>query len=158
MDLSLLVQQCTPPNVAPQTMHAIMHVESDHRPHAIGYKIIRRQDGKVFVLNAQPRTQQQAVAWGRWLMAKGFDFDAGAAQVHSTNFKKYGLSLEGAFDACQSIRAGAIILTDCYARALPRYRNAQTALRAALSCYQSGNFSTGFATGYVQKVVSVATK
>lgn len=158
MDLAPLVQQCTPPNVAPQTMHAIMRVESGHRPHAIGYKLIRRQDGKVFVLSAQPRNREQAISWARWLTAHGFDFDAGAAQVHSTNFGKYGLSVEAAFDACQSIRAGAQILTDCYGRALPRYRNKQVALRAALSCYQSGNFSTGFSTGYVQKVVAVATR
>lgn len=164
MDLSPLVQQCTPPNVAPQTMRAIMSVESGHRPLSIGYKIIRK-DGQVFVLNAQPRTREQAVSWARWFTKNGYEFDAGAVQVHSTNFKKYGLTLESVFDACQNVRAGALILTDCYARALPKQKDKraepsheekQVALRAALSCYQSGNFSTGFRTGYVQKVVAAS--
>jgi type IV secretion system protein VirB1 len=51
---------------------------------------------------------------------------------------------------------GAQILTDCYGRALKKYRDEQVAIRAALSCYQSGNFSTGFRTGYVGKVVAAA--
>lgn len=156
MDLSSLVLQCTPANVAPQTMSAIMRVESAHHPLAIGYKIIRRSDRKEFVLNAQPRTIEQAVGWARWLTANGYEFDAGTAQVHSTNFKKYGLTVETVFDPCHNIRAGALILTDCYARSLPKFGNEQVALRGALSCYQSGNFSTGFRTGYVQKVVAAA--
>lgn len=154
MDLSLLVQQCTPPHVAPETMHAIMRVESGQRALAIGYKIMRRSDGRVFQLNVQPRDRAQAIAWARWLVAHGYEFDAGAAQVHSSNFRRYGLTVETAFDPCASIRAGATILADCYARALPRHGNGQRALRAALSCYQSGNFSGGFATGYVGKVVA----
>ena len=158
MDLSALIHQCTPPNVAPQTMHAIMRVESAHRPHAIGYKIIRRTDRKVFQLTMQPRDRAEAITWARWFDANGFEFDAGAAQVHSTNFKRYGLSLDSAFDTCSNIRAGAMILTDCYARAVPKYKNEQVALRAALSCYQSGNFNTGFGTGYVAKVVNTALK
>jgi type IV secretion system protein VirB1 len=67
-----------------------------------------RQDGKEFILNTQSRSRGGA----RWLTKKGYEFDAGATQVHSTNFKKYGLTVETAFDACQSIRAGALIPTD----------------------------------------------
>lgn len=139
-------------------MHAIMRVESAHRPYAIGYKIIRKHDGKVFTLTAQPRGRDQAVSWARWLQANGYRFDAGTAQVHSLNFEKYGLTVESAFDPCANIRAGALILSDCYARAIPKYKNEQVALRAALSCYQSGNYSTGFRTGYVSKVVNAALK
>jgi type IV secretion system protein VirB1 len=156
MDLSPLVMQCTPANVSPQTMSAIMRVESAHRALSIGYKIIRRYDRKKFVLNAQPRTMEQAVGWARWLTVNGYEFDAGTAQVHSTNFRKYGLTLETVFDPCHNIRAGALILADCYARALPKFGDEQAALRGALSCYQSGNFATGFRTGYVQKVVAAA--
>jgi type IV secretion system protein VirB1 len=133
-----------------------MRVESAHRPLSIGYKIIRKHDRKVFALHAQPRTIEQAVGWARWLTVNGYEFDAGTAQVHSTNFTRYGLTLETAFDTCQNIRAGGLILKDCYARALPKFGNQHAALRAALSCYQSGNFSTGFRTGYVAKVVAAA--
>jgi type IV secretion system protein VirB1 len=158
MDLSAVIQQCTPSQVSTQTMSAIMRVESAHRPHAIGYKIIRKSDRKVFELKAQPRDKEEAVAWAKWFEQNGFRYDAGSAQVHSLNFSKYGLTPETAFDSCQNIRAGALILHDCYSRALPKYKDPQIALRHALSCYQSGNFSTGFATGYVSKVVGTALK
>lgn len=153
MDLSALIQQCTPANVSVQTMQRIMRVESGFIPHAIGYKIIRK-DGKVFFLQRKTNNVTEAIQWAKWLQDNGYDFDAGAAQVHSTNFAKYGLTIESAFDACSNVRVGAQILTDCYARALPQYKDPQVALRAAISCYQSGNFSTGFKTGYVAKVVS----
>lgn len=158
MDLTALVQQCTPSNVSPQTMQAIMRVESAFRPHAIGYKIIRKSDGKVFTLTSQPSNRNQAITWAQWFQTNGYRYDAGAAQVHSLNFQKYGLTVETAFEPCANIRAGAMILHDCYVRALPKYRVEQTALRAALSCYQSGNFTTGFNTGYVSNVVNVAGK
>lgn len=158
MDLSALVHQCTPSSVSPQTMQAIMRVESAFRPHAIGYKVIRKHDGKVFHLTSQPRDREQAISWARWFQMNGYRFDAGAVQVHSLNFPRYGLTVETAFEPCANIRAGALILQDCYARALPKYRDEQQALRAALSCYQSGNFSTGFRTGYVSDVVKAASQ
>jgi type IV secretion system protein VirB1 len=156
MDLPALIQQCTPPHVAHQTMQAVMRIESSFNPYAIGYKIVRKSDRQVFQLDARPRTREQAIGWAKWLERNGFVFDAGAAQVNSSNFRKYGLTVENAFDACQSIRVGSLILADCYKRALPRNKGQQEALRAALSCYNSGNFSTGFRTGYVQKVVTAA--
>lgn len=156
MDISALIEQCTPPRVAQQTMSAIMRIESAHRPHAIGYKIIRKSDRKVFVLTTQPHSQSEAVKWATWFDKNGYEYDAGAAQVHSTNFAKFGLSASTAFDACANIRAGAQILSECYAHARPKYGNEQVALRAALSCYQSGNFTTGFGTGYVARVVNAA--
>lgn len=163
IDFSALVQQCTPPNVSHETMHQIVSVESAKRPHAIGFKLIRRTeavvDGKVVkrkevsTLKGQPKNVPEAIEWAKYLQAQGYEFDAGAGQIHSTNFAQYGLTIEAAFDPCKSITVGAQILTDCYARAYARFRNEATALKAALSCYQSGNFETGFATGYVQKVL-----
>jgi type IV secretion system protein VirB1 len=137
-------------------MRALMVVESRHRPNAIGFKIVRKSDGKVFMLNAQPKDRGQAIGWAKWFDANGYKFDAGTAQVNSTNFKAYGVTVETIFDPCTNIRVGAQILTDCYGRALKKYRDEQVAIRAALSCYQSGNFSTGFRTGYVGKVVAAA--
>ncbi len=156
MDLAALVSQCVPAHVSPQTMQAIMSVESGGKPHAIGYKIIRQSDRKVFRLTAQPSNQQEAITWAKWFQSNGYEFDAGVAQIHSTNFKRYGLTAQTAFDACSSIRVGALILAECYASALPKYKNEQVALRHTLSCYQSGNFKTGFNTGYVAKVVNAA--
>jgi type IV secretion system protein VirB1 len=156
MDLPALIQQCTPAHVSKQTMQAIMRIESSFNPYAIGYKIVRKSDRQVFNLDARPRSREQAIGWAKWLQLNGYVFDAGAVQVNSSNFKHYGMTVENAFDACNNIRVGALILADCFQRAAPRYKDPQVALRAALSCYQSGNFSTGFRTGYVQKVVAAA--
>ena len=145
-------------------MHQIMAVESTGRPHAIGFKLIRRvrtvEQGKPTVrkevswLKTQPRSKSEAIGWARYLQAQGYDFDAGIAQIHSTNFARYGLTIETVFDPCRNIEVSGHILTECYARALKRFRQPAPALRAALSCYQSGDFTSGFGTGYVQKVVA----
>ena len=167
IDVSALVHQCTPPNVSKQTMHQLVSVESTRRPHPIGYKLIRREqavvDGKVVTrkvvsfLQTQPKSVGEAIEWARYLQREGFEFDAGPAQVHSTNFARYGLTAESVFDPCTNIAVGAQILTDCYARAYARFRNEGRALTAAISCYQSGNFETGFSTGYVKKVLAAPT-
>lgn len=52
------------------------------------------------------------------------------------------------------------VLMECFERAQRKSARAsgdQAALRAALSCYYSGNFSTGFRHGYVGKVVAAAS-
>src|SRR5699024_3643030 len=46
----------------------------------------------------------------------------------------------------------AMILRECYARALHQFDTKQGALRAALSCYNTGNFTDGFSNGYVMQV------
>lgn len=168
IDISALVHQCTPPNVSTETMHQLVSVESTRRPHPIGYKLIRREQavvgGKVITrkvvsyLQTQPKSVDEAIRWARYLQREGFEFDAGPAQVHSTNFARYGLTVETVFDPCKNIAAGARILTDCYARAYVRYRDQARALTAAISCYQSGNFETGFSTGYVQKVLAAPAR
>jgi len=154
-DVPALIQQCAP-NVAVNTLRPLISVESAKRPHAIGYKVVG-SDGSVFRLTKQPRDVAEAREWATWFLANGYRFDAGIAQVNTVNFQRTGLTPENMFDACSSIRAGATVLTECYTRASARWKDEQTALRAALSCYQSGNFSTGFATGYVQKIVAQAT-
>ena len=153
-DVPALIRQCAP-HVAEQTLRPLIHVESARKPHAIGYKVVAG-NGTEYRLTRQPAGTAEAQQWARWFIANGYRFDAGIAQVNTVNFKATGLTPENMFDACTSIRAGAQVLADCYQRAYARYRNEQTALRAALSCYQSGNFRTGFATGYVAKVLAAA--
>lgn len=153
-DVPALIQRCAP-NVAVQTLHPLIRVESASRPHAIGYKIVAA-DGEVFHLASQPRSAAEARSWATWLLANGYRFDAGIAQINTVNFKATGLTPDNMFEPCASIRAGAHVLTDCYSRALGRFGEEQTALRAALSCYQSGNFRTGFSTGYVTQILSRA--
>lgn len=148
MDFVSLAQQCAP-TVAPQTLAAIVKSESSFRPLTIGVNGGRR-------LVRQPATVQEAVATARWLIAKGYNIDLGISQVNSANLRRAGLTVETAFDPCKNLAAGAGILQANYIDARRTYPTDQTALHAALSMYNTGNFTAGIANGYVQKVVANA--
>ena len=144
LDFLALAQECAP-TVQPQTMAALARVESGFNPYAIG--VVRGR------LVRQPVARDEAIATARSLEAQGFNFSLGVGQVNRYNLARYGLDYASAFDACANLRAGSAILTDCYARAKKSVSDSQDALRAAFSCYYSGNFVTGFRDGYVAKVV-----
>lgn len=154
MDLPALIHECAP-NVGPNTVAAIMHVESSFRPTAIGYKIVG-PGRAVLTLQRQPKDTAEAVSWAQWLLANGYKFDAGIVQINSTNFDKLGLTAENVFEPCTNIRAGAYLLTEAYGRASKQYGPGTKALYAALSAYNSGNFTTGFKNGYVAEVAAKA--
>lgn len=128
------------PNLAvpAQVMRHVVHVESSANPFAIG--VVGAQ------LVRQPKTLEEAVATAKMLESGGYNYSLGAAQVNRVNFRKYGLDThEKAFDLCTNLAAGASILANCYASAGGDWGK-------AFSCYYSGNFETGFRTGYVQKI------
>jgi type IV secretion system protein VirB1 len=153
MDFIDMSAHCAP-NVAPQTMAAIVSVESSHNPYAIGVvggRLVR-----------QPASKAEAVATAQMLEGQGKNFSMGMAQVNRHNLPRYNITYSQAFDACTNLRVGALILQDCYDRALPVSGNPQAALRAAFSCYYSGNFTRGFRpdkageVSYVQKIVAAS--
>lgn len=154
MDLTALIQQCAP-NVGPDTIKAIMRVESNFRSHVIGFKVVGR-DKRVYTLTSQPKTEDEAVSWATWLYDNGYKFDAGIIQINSTNFKLLGLTPQTVFEPCANIKGGAWLLQEAYDRAVKQYGRTEAALHAAISVYQSGNFVTGFKTGYVAKVAAAA--
>lgn len=153
LEFLALAQECAP-TVAPQTMAAVVSVESSYNPFAIGVV-----GGK---LERQPKNKEEAVATAKQLEAAGWNFSLGVAQVNRYNLPKYAISYEQAFDACTSLRVGSKILEDCYVRAAKRTPEPQAALQAAFSCYYSGNFTRGFKPdvagkpSYVQKVLASA--
>lgn len=144
LDFLLLAQQCAP-DVHQDTMRRIVHVESSFNPHAIGVVGGR--------LERQPRNREEAIATAEWLERNGYNYSVGLAQVNKTNFSKYGLTLQTAFEPCPNLWAGGQILKDCFIRANKSRSDEQAALRDAFSCYYSGNFITGYKQGYVLKVV-----
>ncbi|CAG4913471.1 lytic transglycosylase domain-containing protein [Paraburkholderia gardini] len=144
LDLMMLAQQCAP-RVSPATMVAIVRTESSFNPYAIGVVHGR--------LLRQPASLEEAKATVRALDAGGWDYSVGLAQVNRANWSRYGMSVQNAFDPCLNLAAGAAILQDCYAQARKSRPEVQGALRAGLSCYASGDFATGYRTGYVQRVV-----
>jgi type IV secretion system protein VirB1 len=124
--------------VSSEVMQHIVHIESSANPYAIGVVGGR--------LERQPKTLPEALATVRMLDDKGYNFSVGLAQVNRANLGRYGLdTYEKAFSACGNISAGAQILAACYADAHGDWGK-------AFSCYYSGNFTTGFRDGYVQKI------
>ncbi len=124
--------------VPTEVMHHVVRVESSYNPYAIGVvggRLVR-----------QPKNLPEALATVRMLESRGFNFSIGLAQVNRHNLDKYGLdTYEKAFEPCANLSAGSKILAECYRRASGDWGK-------SFSCYYSGNFSTGFRHGYVQKI------
>jgi len=131
---------CTDLAVPAEVMHHVVKVESSFNPFAIGVVGGR--------LARQPRSLGEALSTTRMLEQEGYNFSLGIAQVNRYNLTSQGLhSYEKAFDICPNLQAGSRILAECYGRSGRDWGK-------AFSCYYSGNFTTGFRHGYVQKVVA----
>jgi type IV secretion system protein VirB1 len=150
VDFNSLAQQCAP-EVNPTTLQAVVRTESSFNPFAIGVvggHLVR-----------QPRNRDEAVATVKALDAAGWNYSMGLSQINRYHLSKYGMNANAAFDPCANLRAGSAILSDCYSRASARMGTSQNALRAAFSCYYSGNLKRGFVrdsgtSSYVQRIVS----
>jgi len=140
MDFAAAAELCAP-GVETQQLRQIASVESGLNPLAIGVVGGR--------LQRQPRSRAEALATAKMLAANGWDYSLGLIQVNQKNFSHYGITPEGAFDPCTNLRVGGLILRDC----LKRAGGSATAFGDALSCYYSGNFTTGYRTGYVDRVL-----
>jgi type IV secretion system protein VirB1 len=145
LTFATLITACAP-LVHPTTAHALVAVESGFNPHAIG--VVHG------ALERQPRSAPEAVATAVTLQAEGRNFSIGLAQINVGNLKPLGLTIHEAFDACRNLSAMQAILGACFDGA--GGESPQRDLRRALSCYYSGNFTTGFRHGYVGRVVMAA--
>lgn len=151
IDLALIAA-CAP-NVAPSTIQAIIKVESGGNPLAVN---VNKRGGVGYPIPKKIKSTVEAVSAAKVAISAGHTADLGYMQVNSANLPRLGYTIEDMFDPCKNIKAGAQILSEAYALALPRHGNEQAALRAALSAYNTGNFTRGFVNGYVQKYVPAA--
>jgi type IV secretion system protein VirB1 len=138
------IAACTPANVAPQTVAAIIQVESGGDPLAVHINFADGT-GVVFV----PQNLAQGVAVAAAALQQGNSVDIGLMQINSANIARLGYTLNQMFDPCTNIKAGATILTADYSGALAVAPAGQKALAAALSAYNTGNYRSGFSNGYV---------
>jgi type IV secretion system protein VirB1 len=141
-----LASQCAP-NVAPQTVAAIVQTESRGKPFALYVNGSRQPAPQV---NAA-----DAVATARRFVAAGYSVDLGLGQINSRNMRRLGLTWKTVFDPCTNIAALGQILTQNY-QSVSDGHHPQTALRLAISLYNTGSTSRGFRNGYVAKVVGNA--
>jgi type IV secretion system protein VirB1 len=145
VDLMADLARCAP-DVHPRLLLRLMHTESHHNPFAIGVN-----HGPVRLLR-QPRTLGEAVATARELRRLGANFDAGLAQINVANWRWLELDERSVFDTCRNLQAAQRVLLECKARVSSR--DAQTALRQVVSCFNNGNARSGFANGYVSRVAN----
>lgn len=148
-ELATLVLACAP-DIHPVTLHAVVKHESRAQQYAIGV------NRKGYQLKRQPRSLKDATTAAQKLIDQGIDFDAGLGQINVRNWAWLKLDTTTVFDPCKNLAAAQTVLADCYDRALPTHKDPQQALRAALSCYNTGNFKRGFTNGYVGKVLTQA--
>jgi type IV secretion system protein VirB1 len=129
---------------------ALVKTESSANPFAIG--VVNGY------LKWQPRNKEEAVATALALKAAGYNFSMGCRQVNLYNLRKYGLDFESVFDPEKNSRTGTDIYNECFGRARAKFGDDYTTTRAALSCYYSGNFTTGQRKegkqSYVDKVLT----
>ena len=141
-----LASQCAP-GVAPQTVLAIIQTESSGEPFALNVNGGRQP--------ARQGNSADAAATARRYVAAGYSVDLGLGQINSRNMRWLGLTWETVFDPCTNVAALARVLTTNY-NAVRAGRDPQTALRVALSMYNTGSQTRGFRNGYVAKVVGNA--
>ncbi|OHV79315.1 type IV secretion system lytic transglycosylase VirB1 [Ensifer sp. LCM 4579] len=143
-----LARECSP-WVSPSTLAAIAKVESDFEP-----------------LSAHDNTTGETLHWKDPMEATqsvkerlkaGHSIDVGLMQINSTNFSALGLTPENAFQPCISLSAAGTLLESRYAGGKTAAAE-QRALRRAISAYNTGDLTRGFANGYVRKVELAARK
>ena len=143
MSLDAIIEQCSI-NTHPETVKAIIRVESGGNPLAIG---VNYGGGRA----QRPRSQDEAIQIANSLIASGKNIDMGLMQINSANLRRLGLTTETIFDPCTNIRAGTQILSVNYANAVRAHGRTEAALKAALSTYNTGNMTRGFRNGYVAR-------
>jgi len=143
-----LAHRCGP-TVATLTLAAVAETESRFESMAAFDNTNRRS--WIF------RTQSEAVSTVEHLIATGHSVDLGLMQINSANLYRLGMTLREAFDPCKSISAAAALLSNNYLRAQGSSTQ-QSALRDALSAYNTGSRRRGYRNGYVRKIETAAAK
>jgi type IV secretion system protein VirB1 len=127
------------PSVSPETLAAVARTES-------GFDDVAIHDnttGRAYL----PATHAEAIALAAQLVVlDGHSVDLGLMQINSNNLKPLGLSISAAFNACQSMQAGARVLQVDY----------RAAMRDTLSRYNTGDPLRGIENGYVARVEASA--
>jgi type IV secretion system protein VirB1 len=106
---------------------AIAQTESGRDPLAVGDNTARR--------SYHPAARPEALALVAQLAAEGHDLDLGLMQINQRNFGWLGLTAGDAFEPCDSLAAGAAVLT-------------------ALSRYNTGKSSSPAGMAYALQVIS----
>ena len=158
-ELGALIALCAPA-VHPVTAHALIAHESGNHPWAIGINAPSNpgQGWPRLKLSNPPKTEAQAIALATTLIAKGYSVDMGYSQINSANLRRLGLTVSSVFKPCVNLNAMQTLLQGNYARASNHLGQGQSALKAALSSYNTGDPYRGLANGFVPALYSKASR
>ncbi len=147
--LAVLIATCAP-LVHPTTMRALIAVESAGNPYAVSLNRPTRWTSLGVELPRfdPPQSAAQAQGLVATLRAAGFTTSVGLAQINVDNLGTWNLPLQALLDPCTNLRLAQQVLLDCQ-RA---FGKGTSGLPALLSCFNSGNTTTGIANGYVNHV------
>lgn len=154
VDVDDLLKRCAP-NIHPETMRAVLSAESKGNALAVadaGPVALPWSERKHLVRSHYPGSLPEAVTLVKGLLANGHTVSLGLSQINDRNLSALGVSIEEVFEPCANVAAGARVLSECYGRASKEFGPGARALRAALSCYNSGSFVRGERDGYVDLV------
>jgi type IV secretion system protein VirB1 len=143
--LAQMLRDCAP-SVSPQTMTAIVRVESGGNALALRDNTLNR--------TFAPSDTREGVAWANQLLALGHSLDIGLSQINSANLPMLGLSVRQVFDPCINLQAGATILGEDYRNASAHFGAGQYALRRAIGAYNTGSLYAG--QEYVNEILAAA--
>ena len=146
-----LVARCAP-EIHPQTLTAIISVESSGWPWALN----DNTGGRSY----EEPSYAAAVQLADQLVGAGHSVDLGIAQINSGNLSGLHTTIAQVFEPCVNVEKAGQILYHCYQRAQAHFGPAiarwypTTMVRYALSCYNTGSLFAGAA--YVERVVAAA--
>ncbi len=158
-EFNLLATACAP-TIPFVTLRAIARAESGFHPYALSLNYPHRiayEHGLVtgqIIIARQPRTLAEARAWTQYLLKRGRSVSIGLMQINTEHATELGLTVDQLFDPCTNLNTGARLLARKYQRAATIRDEGQEALHQALSEYNSGSDTVGFANGYVSIVVN----
>jgi type IV secretion system protein VirB1 len=149
--LAVLIAACAP-LVHPTTMLALIAVESAANPFAVSINRPEswRATGIELPTFAQPQTAAAAQQLVTRLESRGFTTSVGLAQINTEHLADWELPLTALLDPCTNLKLAQAILIDC------AVANSRATLPQILSCFNSGNASTGIVNGYAARVYQAA--
>lgn len=119
-------------SVHPDTIHDIARIESRFNPYAI---VEISSSVKGGLISYSPKTKEDVLTLLQRLKNSHRRYSVGLMQISSSNFNTFKVTPEDMLDACKNLNVFEKILVSCYQRG--------GNLKSALSCYYSGNFTTG---------------
>jgi type IV secretion system protein VirB1 len=153
--LAALIATCAP-LVHPTTLHALVAVESAGNPYAVSVNYPARLAARGIDLPEirQPRTAAEAQQLVHHLHTAGYTTSVGLAQINAEHLNAWRLPLATLLDPCSNLALAQRILLDCQESP----GTAPPSLPALLSCFNSGNATTGIRNGYAARVHAAALR